>query len=122
MTAFSGSDRLTAIQREFLQAFATRTSAYFLTGGAVLAGWVLGHRRTDDLDLFTTDDTAMAESDRLVRGVADQIAATVDVVRSTPDFRRYLLRRGADGVIVDLVRERVAQLRANGTTLPAALD
>jgi predicted nucleotidyltransferase component of viral defense system len=112
VTAFSGSDRLTPIQREFLQAFAARTSAYFLTGGAVLAGWVLGHRRTDDLDLFTTDDAAMAESDRLVRGVADQIAATVDVVRSTPDFRRYLLRRGSDGVVVDLARERVAQLRA----------
>ncbi len=41
----SASNRLTALQREFLAVFAERTSAYFLTGGAVLAGWILGHRR-----------------------------------------------------------------------------
>ncbi|MGH7264742.1 MAG: nucleotidyl transferase AbiEii/AbiGii toxin family protein [Candidatus Rokuibacteriota bacterium] len=108
--AFSRS-RLTTLQRRFLEAFVARSSAFFLTGGAVLAGWVLGHRPTADLDLFTTDDGAMSDGDRLVRGAAAEVDATVEIVRSEPDFRRYLVRAVDEGLIVDLVRDRVPQLR-----------
>jgi predicted nucleotidyltransferase len=60
------TSRLSALQRDLLEAFSKQTSQFFLTGGAVLAGWLLGHRRTDDLDLFTEDDEAMADA-RLMR-------------------------------------------------------
>jgi hypothetical protein len=106
----SSRNRLTELQRRFLGAFSARTSAFFLTGGAVLAGWVLGHRRTEDLDLFTTDDAAMGEADRLVRGAAAEVGATVESLQAHPDFRRYLVRAGAESMVVDLVRDRVPQL------------
>ena len=109
--ASSPSDRLTALQRDFLQALRERPSGFFLTGGAVLAGWVLGHRRTDDLDLFTTDDASMRDADRLVRGIAAVVGAAVEPTQTSPDFRRYSLRRGSESVIVDCIRERVPQLR-----------
>lgn len=109
MTASSPS-RLTDLQRRFLEAFAARTSAFFLTGGAVLAGWILRHRRTDDLDLFTLDDDAMSEGDRLVRGAAAEIGAAVESVQSHRDFKRWLLRTETESVVVDLVRERVPQV------------
>ena len=80
MTVSSGSHRLSRLQREFLRRFSARTSAFFLTGGAVLVEWILGHRRTDDLDLFTADDNAIAGADRLVRSVAAELGATVDEV------------------------------------------
>ena len=103
--------RLTNLQRRFLEAFAGQSDAFFLTGGAVLAGWILGHRRTDDLDLFTTDGDAMADSDRFVRAAAATIGAAVKPVQSHPDFRRYLVRDAAESMIVDVVLDRAPQLR-----------
>ena len=104
-------NRLTDLQRRFLEAFAGQGAAFFLTGGAVLAGWALGHRRTDDLDLFTTDDGAMADCDRLVRAAAAAIGATVEPVQSQPDFRRYLIQDAAESMVVDVARDRAPQLR-----------
>ncbi len=45
------SSKLTTLQHEFLDAFFQRESRFFLTGGAALAGFYLGHRETHDLDL-----------------------------------------------------------------------
>jgi len=110
VTVSSASDLLSALQRDFLRAFAARPSGFYLTGGAVLVGWVLKHRRTDDLDLFTTDDGPMAEADRLARAVAADLAADIEASRTSPDFRRYRIRRGGEGIMVDFIRERVPQL------------
>ena len=103
--------RLTNLQRRFLEAFGGQSAAFTLTGGAVLAGWVLGHRRTDDLDLFTTDGDAMADCDRFVRAAAAAIGAAVEPVQSHPDFRRYLVRDAAESVVVDVALDRAPQLR-----------
>ncbi len=111
MTRTAGPSRLTELQHRFLRAFAARSSAFFLTGGAVLAGWVLGHRRTEDLDLFTADDKAMSDGERIVRAAAAEVGASVEAVQTHPDFKRYLLRAGSESVVVDLVRDRVPQLR-----------
>ncbi len=45
-------DRLSPLQREVLEGFFELAPGYFLTGGAALAGFHLGHRTTEDLDLF----------------------------------------------------------------------
>jgi len=44
--------RLTAFQLELLDAFFRKTQDFYLTSGAALAGFHLGHRETHDLDLF----------------------------------------------------------------------
>ena len=67
MTASSVSERLSPLQRDFLRAFATRPCGFFLSGGAVLVGWVLAHRSTDDLDLFTIEDAPMGSDRALPR-------------------------------------------------------
>jgi hypothetical protein len=51
--ASSAPSKLTAFQKDVLDAFFRRERGFFLTGGAALAGFHLGHRTTDDLDLFT---------------------------------------------------------------------
>jgi predicted nucleotidyltransferase component of viral defense system len=101
-------DRLTAFQREVLLAFFERTDACYLTGGAALAGFHLGHRTTYDLDLFTLDDR-LEEAERALAETASAIGASIERVQTAPDFRRRLVTRGPDSVVVDLVRERVAQ-------------
>ncbi len=109
-----GSPRgtLTALQCDALDALTRRAPGFFLTGGAVLAGWTLKHRTTDDLDLFTTSDDAMATGDPAVRGAASEIGATATALTTTPDFHRYLIARGDQSVRIDLVRDRTPELRS----------
>lgn len=100
---------LDKFQREFLDGFFRREDRFFLTGGAALAGFYLGHRPTQDLDLFTTED-------RLVQGaaalgaLARDLGASVEAIQTSPDFRRYLLRRGQEALVVDLVHDAAPQL------------
>src|ERR671938_158582 len=48
--------RLSNLQSDFLREFFGREHDFYLTGGAALAEFYLGHRETDDLDLFTLED------------------------------------------------------------------
>ena len=106
----SPKGKLTALQTDALEALARHAPDFFLTGGAVLAGWTLKHRTTDDLDLFTTSDEAMVRVDAAVRGAATDVHAIATPVTTTPDFRRYVLSRGEESVRVDVVRDRTAPL------------
>ena len=103
------SNKLSALQQEILRAFFGREDRFFLTGGAVLSGFYLGHRETHDLDLFTLSD-ALDDGVALVAEIAREIGATFESIQTAPDFRRLLLRRGSEAVVVDLVRDRVEQL------------
>ncbi|WP_170319242.1 nucleotidyl transferase AbiEii/AbiGii toxin family protein [Polyangium spumosum] len=104
--------QLSPLQEEILQAFFKRDDRFFLSGGAALAGFHLGHRRTADLDIFTivTTSNILDEADAALRAVARDLSATVENEQTTPEFRRRLVRRGADRVKVDLVVERVPQI------------
>ena len=54
--------RLTPLQRDLLDAFFAREQRLFLTGGGALAGFYLGHRTTEDLDLFTLPGLDLADA------------------------------------------------------------
>ena len=75
---------LSAIQVEVLRAFFDRERGFFLTGGAALAGFHLGHRPTDDLDLFTTDDDAFERGRRVLGDVAGDLGGRLDVRQHAP--------------------------------------
>jgi len=98
-------DRLSRFQREILEGFFERQEGFFLTGGGALAGYHLGHRSTQDLDLFTRSDL-MDEGDRTLLELAAGIGAEVEPLTTSPAFRRRLVRRGDATVIVDLVLDR----------------
>lgn len=106
----SSTDKLTLLQREMLDAFFEREDGFFLTGGAALAGFYLEHRTTDDLDLFAVAEKAF---ERGVYALVDAVAAlggSAVVRQEAPGFRRYFITRGEEGLVVDLVMERVPQL------------
>ncbi len=103
--------RLTPLQREILAEFFKQENRFYLTGGAALAGYHLGHRDTHDLDLFTPDKR-LDEGGRKLHQVALDLGASVEAIQTAPDFRRILLRRGDDGVIVDLVHDPTPQRMA----------
>ncbi len=112
---------------DVLRAFFARERSFFLTGGAALAGFHLKHRTTMDLDLFTLDGSAYARGRKVLEDVADELCAETEITRSAPGFQRFVLRRGDDAVVVDLVRERVPQaihekLEREGIVLDPALE
>jgi Nucleotidyl transferase AbiEii toxin, Type IV TA system len=102
-------NRLDRIQREVLEAFFAREKRFFLTGGAALVGFYLGHRTTHDLDLFTTEDL-MEDGLTALTASAREVGATLEPLRTAPDFRRFLLRRGEEALVVDLVRDSAPQI------------
>lgn len=101
--------KLNALQKEFLDSFFSREQRFFLTGGAALAGFYLKHRETHDLDLFTLSDV-LDEGFALISEIARDIGASIESIQTAPDFRRLLARRGSEAVVIDLVRDRVAQM------------
>ncbi|MBA2321715.1 MAG: nucleotidyl transferase AbiEii/AbiGii toxin family protein [Deltaproteobacteria bacterium] len=108
----SPTDRLSPLQRQVLGAFFREApDAWFLTGGAALGGFWLGHRTTLDLDLFAAEGD-LADGVGALRRAADGLGAVPRQLIHTPDFARFLVSRDEDGVVVDLVRDRVPQLLA----------
>ena len=100
---------LDSFQREVLAAFFARQKGFFLTGGGALAGYYLNHRSTQDLDLFTTS-ASLDDADGALADISRELGSSLEAVQTSPDFRRRLLRRGLESVVVDLVLDRAAQV------------
>ncbi len=111
MTASSRPpSRLTPLQSELLARFFVLDQELFLTGGAALAGFWLGHRATDDLDLFGTPGADLDRAVRTFESIAAELGASATTVQTYPDFRRLLVIRGAERCKVDLVVDRAPPL------------
>jgi hypothetical protein len=103
--------RLSKLQEEVLLSFFRKTRSFFLTGGAALVAYHLGHRTTDDLDLFTSS-ADIEDGVSALQSVAEELGASIQALRTSPDFRRFLLSLGGEGIVVDLVRDRAPQIFA----------
>ena len=100
--------KLSPLQQDILDAFFAQDNRFFLTGGAALAGFYLHHRETHDLDLFVLDDI-LDDGAALLDQIARGFQASLESIQTSPDFRRFLFRRGSESIIIDLVRDRVPQ-------------
>ena len=100
---------LNNLQNEFLKEFFAHENRFYLSGGAALVGFYFGHRATHDLDLFTLENE-IENGFRLVNKVAKELNASVESIQTSPDFRRLLIRRETETIMVDLVREYVFQV------------
>jgi predicted nucleotidyltransferase component of viral defense system len=97
------ADRLTRLQRDLLAAFFERESRFTLTGGAALAGFYFGHRETADLDLFAGLGEDLEDAARVLADSTAACGATLESIRRTPTFARFVARRGDERCVVDLV-------------------
>jgi len=104
---------LRPFQAEVLSGFFERERGFYLTGGAALAGFYLGHRTTSDLDLFTSDAAAFERGRFALTDTAASLRAHLDIIQEAPGFHRSVLTRGDEGVVVDLVREQVYQIHVD---------
>ena len=76
---------LTPLQQALLGAFFRREGRFRLTGGGALAGFHLGHRRTEDLDLFSADPV-LDDGDRVLEESARELGATVERLQTSQTF------------------------------------
>jgi predicted nucleotidyltransferase component of viral defense system len=84
----------------------------FLSGGSALGIFYLSHRRSYDLDLFTTDPEPVGWqtlTNQLLR-ISGTIGANIRSLTASPDLHRFELTRDSDREILDFVIERVPQL------------
>lgn len=87
---------LTATQRAFLEAFFTDAEddeRFYLSGGTALAGFYLFHRYSDDIDIFTREESCLLAGDfvgRLNHALRTTGLTTEDVPRPG-HYMRYRL-------------------------------
>ncbi len=103
---------LSPLQGRVLDAFFEREKGFWLTGGAALAGFHLAHRETGALDLFTSAPAAFERGRPAVRDLAASLGLAVQVLQAAPGFQRHALVGDGEGLVVDLVLDRGAQLHA----------
>jgi nucleotidyltransferase AbiEii toxin of type IV toxin-antitoxin system len=103
------SSTLNSFQQEVLEGFFRREDRFYLTGGAALAGFHLGHRATQEFDLCTTED-CLAEGAAALSATARDLGASIEAVQTLPDSRRYLLERREEALEVNIVRDWAPQL------------
>lgn len=76
---------------------------FYLSGGGAL-GLHFGHRRSLDLDLFTSDDGSFRAALASLPVIAAALGARVEILTDAPAFRRVLLTsRDGETVRVDLI-------------------
>lgn len=101
---------LSNLQAELLQAFFARERRFVLTGGGALVGFHLRHRTSNDLDLFAKPPIGLDEGYLALQDAAKALGGTIEVLRTFPEFRRVLVRRGSETVLVDLVIDRTPEV------------
>jgi hypothetical protein len=102
--------RLSSLQDAVLEAFFATERGFFLSGGGALVGFHLLHRETTDLDLFTSSAEAFERARISVPHLAVALGGTLVVRQDAPGFRRVVVQRGPDSLVVDLVRDIGPQL------------
>jgi hypothetical protein len=81
--------------------FAQGLSGCMLVGGTALAGFYAGHRRSDDIDLFTDDATAQTATVLAVRSLAG-LGAELEVSSNSSQYFRALCRLDGHRFTVDV--------------------
>lgn len=102
--------RLSQLQEDVLAAFFERAPGFFLTGGAALARFYLRHRETEDLDLFATPDIEIGRGVQALIEAAAAVGANARVLRESGDFKRFVVARGDETTLVDVVIDRAPQV------------
>ncbi len=106
------SKRLNDLQVRILKVLAPAEVEWTLTGGAALAGFYLGHRATEDLDLFFHGRAALDEAPAVLEGLLREAGLSVETLTRAPSFLRLAVRDDAARVVVDLVAEPVPFIEA----------
>ncbi|HWP24203.1 MAG TPA: nucleotidyl transferase AbiEii/AbiGii toxin family protein [Candidatus Binatia bacterium] len=79
---------LTPFQKKVLKAFTgiEESKAFYLTGGTALSAFYLAHRRSEDFDLFTSEEPLIAIVARKFKSALESLGVKVEEIRSFSSF------------------------------------
>ena len=103
----TGKGILSGFQDTFLHFFASLPDQerFCLTGGTALAEYYLGHRLSDDLDLFTSEAGLIVPFSYRVEQAAQAAGMEIAVVRRFASFVEFQVNQGENKLKVDLALE-----------------
>lgn len=90
-----------ALLKALRHVFAQRLEGCMLVGGTALAGFYAGHRRSDDLDLFTANPTSQSAAVLAARSL-ELIGAVVEVRQTSNVYFRVRCRLDGHVFTVDI--------------------
>ena len=105
-----------SFQEEVLDAFFSRESGFFLTGGAALAGYHIHHRPIESLELCTVEDRVRVGEAALLE-VAGDIGAKIQRLEAPEAYGKFLLRRGDDSLVVNIAQDLCPQVQPEKTVI-----
>lgn len=99
-----GKGVLSDFQKAFLRLFATLPDqeCFYLTGGAALAEYHLGHRLSYDLDLFTSEADLVVPFSYRVEQAIQSAGMKVTTVRRFASFVEFQVSQAEDDLKIDL--------------------
>ncbi len=108
-----GRGLLTPLQRNFLAAFAELADQdqFYLTGGTALGEFLLGHRLSFDLDLFTGEPDLILPFSRKVESLNTAREMRVSVVRRFSTFTEFLAETESETLRIDLALDSPFRFR-----------
>ena len=79
---------LTPFQKQVLKTFTgiEESKAFYLTGGTALSAFYLAHRRSEDFDLFTSEEPLIAIVARKFKSALENLGIKVNEIRSFSSF------------------------------------
>jgi predicted nucleotidyltransferase component of viral defense system len=96
--------KLYALQDKLLAILFSEETNFYLTGGTCLHRFYFAKRYSDDLDLFTSENTLYREDLRVIMDRLDSESIAYQVMVDTRDFARLSIQ---NELRIDLVNDRV---------------
>ena len=95
---------LYALQDKLLAIIFSEETNFYLTGGTCLHRFYFAKRYSDNLDLFTSENTLFREDLRVITDRLDSESVTYQVMADTRDFARLIIQ---NELRIDLVNDLV---------------
>ena len=102
--------RLSPLQHSVLQLLKDVEPRWTLTGGGALVGFYLGHRTTEDLDLFFSGSHILGQSANEVRQCLLNANLSPTDLHTSPGFRRFSIQSDDETLVIDLVADPVPHI------------
>ncbi|MEW5940193.1 MAG: nucleotidyl transferase AbiEii/AbiGii toxin family protein [Chloroflexota bacterium] len=99
-----GLGTLTPLQREIVDLFADLPDKgqFYFTGGAALAEYYLGHRRSFDLDFFTGTEDIVIPISYQIESLCQKRGLPVKVIRRLSTFVQFVAEKEGESLKVDM--------------------
>jgi predicted nucleotidyltransferase component of viral defense system len=97
-------DLLTPFQKKVLKAFTgiEESKAFYLTGGTALSAFYLGHRLSEDFDLFTAEEPLISVVARNLKSALENLHIHIEEVRTFSSFWEGVARQGVESIKIQL--------------------